>query len=1172
MTSCQFEVMMKTMFRRARLVLSVLICGNSLAGTWTYVPWTGDADSGITSALDYSVAVNTSGDAVTVNGVTFQADAASGTNFSITGAPDTSSSCANITGNSRSLANAFICSGNPLTVTLSNLTSGAAYETSFFSYGFDAAGMTRIQTFETGSDNVAVDQNHYGQGNGIRITYSFVATASSKVFTITPSSDNTFHLSALANRKVTPATILSFGSNISGSTAVLGKPSRGTATIAWTVPYSMNLAMLAPTYTVNTGTGMPASGNLPSPNFSAGSVTYKIRDGVVTTIYTVTAAKAPPNTACDLLAFNPNLAGSRVTVMSTDAKTGTVVVSVPAGTTNPQLAAITPTLTLSPYASCVRPATPLSLTGPVHYVVKAEDGVTTRDYTATVMTNAGAYRLFVVKTKNRWLAGADYDYLSLIPVSKHVNKGVPAILAVASTNDFTSNIYLQDYLRRYRPAHINTINCAATISNFTCTAINSSGPLELSVYMATNCWVSAGRVVLISDVISKENYPNVLQASALASALDAPLIYYNSESSKKTLVQNAIRQLGATEVIYVNAAGTKPALATRVLKSPVDIVKYLDENGIKVDYFAATNPKDLSLVSGAKLSLTAPFIAARRGGVVVPITTYEPVPNSVELFHYTGYPAIKAELQLLYDALGRYPSYLALVGNATSIPLSYREPNEQAGQCIGSPSDLDYSNVDGDEFPDIAIGRIMAYNIFDASLYTSRISTYEELFDGVWEKTMVDVGGQWNAAYQAALGANYGFVSTNLIGSLGLTQPLETAIIAHNDHSSYHDLGGAFSVGSVNVLAPAFVGSDGCAAAAIDFETINESYDEATGWKNSDRGSGILVVNQLFRLGAVAFMGSTRVEPGPGKMRGSAAVNALLSGEPLGRCYMAGVDTMTWNGADDQRWNWIFLGDPGLKIHVPSAPIVPPASHSVTPASSNTAILTVNIPTKLFASEVDPTWCSHWGLKPPQYWGDKPGLYGMDVDRFYMVRFTPPRAVLSVEELGVWTNVNTWVWGDVKLGMMGAPSLDYQQDGTTQLVWAIRANIMDWAGSKDKVPLATMTNATFRIRYSSGVTTNSSSFRCAPWTGDADSGITSTSVNSGWMPCTVWTNTCLTPSVTYGDRVKARDALSNATHWSAVATAKPLDLVLNVAQSVITSFVLSWPATSGFRSRCGRIS
>jgi hypothetical protein len=200
-------------------------------------------------------------------------------------------------------------------------------------------------------------------------------------------------------------------------------------------------------------------------------------------------------------------------------------------------------------------------------------------------------------------------------------------------------------------------------------------------------------------------------------------------------------------------------------------------------------------------------------------------------------------------------------------------------------------------------------------------------------------------------------------------------------------------------------------------------------------------------------------------MRLSAAFNALLAGEPLGRCYMAGVDTMSWNGVADERWNWIHLGDPALRIHVPATPAIPPASHAVTPVSANTAELTVNIPTELLTPEVDPTWCSHWRLTYPQYWGEKPGIYGMDVDRFYLVRYTTPRPVAKVEELAEWPTVNTWVWGDVKLGMMGPPAIDHRQDGTTQLVWGIRTHIMDWAGDRGRVPLAEMKAGRFRITY-----------------------------------------------------------------------------------------------------------
>jgi hypothetical protein len=847
-----------------------------------------------------------------------------------------------------------------------------------------------------------------------------------------------------------------------------GKPAifRGGNTIDLILPFGTALTSLAPDFTICNGAtctvnGAPVVSGVTPIDFSNPVIyTVTAQDGISIKKYNVSIT-APASTACNMDAFRINLPGSRVTLMPS----GSVVVNVPAGTTNAQLAALMPNLTLSPGATCVSPNIPLSLTEPVHYLVTAQDGVTAKDYTATVIPNAEEFSLFALLTDTSGLTSADYDYLSLAPVSKHQNKGVPSVLMVSSPNDFSTDIYLQDYLRRYRPTEIKTINFSATIPNFSSSEVNAPSPLALSASLAISHWTTSSRIVLVSDELSTQNYPNVLQASALAAALDAPMLYYNPADA--LLVENAIAQLGATAVIYVNAAGTKPAIATQLLTTPASVVKYLKSQNIKVDYFAVTNPRDLTLRSGSKLSLTAPFIAARRTGIVVPVESY--TPDTTEQFHYTGYPFISIELNELYQSIGRHPEYLALVGNATSIPLSYTQPNEQTGLYWSSPADLDYSNIDTDLFPDIAIGRIMAYNIFDATLLTSRISTYERLFDGVWENTTTDVGGQWNSAYQNVLAANYGFEATDLIGKTeSPTQRVEAAIISHNDHSSQHVLGGAFDVGSQNLIAPAAIFSGGCATAAIDFETLVDGYCvDTTCYPPSDRDQGLLVVNRLFKLGAVAFFGSIRVDTGSGKMKISNAVNSLLDGQPLGHCYMAGIDVFTYAWPSEERRNWILLGDPGLRIHVPSAPVISPTNYVVNAVDPVTDHLVVNVPSTLFTPLVDHTWCEHWQLNfPGTNWGEKPGLYGMDVERFYMVRFTPDRPVLSVEALDTFPTVNSWVWGNTRLGWVAPPAIDYRQDGKDQLVWVVRANIMDWANpAGGTVPLAEMTNATFRINY-----------------------------------------------------------------------------------------------------------
>ncbi len=54
----------------------------------------------------------------------------------------------------------------------------------------------------------------------------------------------------------------------------------------------------------------------------------------------------------------------------------------------------------------------------------------------------------------------------------------------------------------------------------------------------------------------------------------------------------------------------------------------------------------------------------------------------------------------------------------------------------------------------------------------------------------------------------------------------------------------------------------------------------------------------------------------------------------------------------------------------------------------------------------------------------------------------------------------------ISLGWIAHPTIDYRQDGKDQLVWTVRANVMDWANPLGgTVPLAELDNATFRINY-----------------------------------------------------------------------------------------------------------
>jgi hypothetical protein len=172
--------------------------------------------------------------------VVFQAHALSGTNFSIGGQVTTEfNGFPAITGVGRALSIEYI-RGSGRTVTLTNLTIGAVYITTFFAISVDNIPI-RTQTFTANNGpSITLNQNiyaehKYGELKGIIINYTFVAdNTGTQTFTISPVStvyegityDNlTLHLYALANRLVVlPALSQSYLSYLynQGSASVYG--------------------------------------------------------------------------------------------------------------------------------------------------------------------------------------------------------------------------------------------------------------------------------------------------------------------------------------------------------------------------------------------------------------------------------------------------------------------------------------------------------------------------------------------------------------------------------------------------------------------------------------------------------------------------------------------------------------------------------------------------------------------------------------------------------------------------------------------------------------------------------------------------------------------------------------------------------------------------------------
>ncbi|MDW5265931.1 MULTISPECIES: SdrD B-like domain-containing protein [Acidobacteriaceae] len=178
----------------------------------------GDVDSSIVSGKTYTHALNFASTApLAINGVDFTPAGSSGSNWQLvaydssTGAQSPmQTSCNfknNLTGNLNIATSDFYYSESPTweeQLTLSGLTPGVTYKTTFYSAGFYAAGQGQQMVSDSYGGNSIFDQDAGGVGNGTVLTMTFVATSDSITFTFSPSSatKNSFNQFALTNEVV----------------------------------------------------------------------------------------------------------------------------------------------------------------------------------------------------------------------------------------------------------------------------------------------------------------------------------------------------------------------------------------------------------------------------------------------------------------------------------------------------------------------------------------------------------------------------------------------------------------------------------------------------------------------------------------------------------------------------------------------------------------------------------------------------------------------------------------------------------------------------------------------------------------------------------------------------------------------------------------------------------
>jgi hypothetical protein len=192
------------------------------SGKWVVDAWNDDATSGLDSSFYYTHAYKF-GNAgnFSINGVAFTG--LGGNNPQVPGSFSTTfltygpaGGGATVTGDSTNLAVNFdygysIPVGSAESITLNGLTPGTNYVATVFSYAWDDLTTVpnpleqRWATFSMGNDRLTVQQDQFGLGNGIRISYTYTADSSGNAtINMTPVNifgNYSFHVCGFANRE-----------------------------------------------------------------------------------------------------------------------------------------------------------------------------------------------------------------------------------------------------------------------------------------------------------------------------------------------------------------------------------------------------------------------------------------------------------------------------------------------------------------------------------------------------------------------------------------------------------------------------------------------------------------------------------------------------------------------------------------------------------------------------------------------------------------------------------------------------------------------------------------------------------------------------------------------------------------------------------------------------------
>ena len=178
---------------------------------WSYAAWTDEASAVPDAFVPYTHAYNFGSAAgATLNSIPFTGVAggnpAEVNKFSTTGLPNVFGNDGNnLADGSRALANDFLYGGPSQSLTITGLEIGAEYVATIYSVGWEDG--TRAATFSVGNDRLTINQDHFGNNNGIAFSYRYTATDVSVTLNFNQLEGNSIHVYGFSNYELSPPSI-----------------------------------------------------------------------------------------------------------------------------------------------------------------------------------------------------------------------------------------------------------------------------------------------------------------------------------------------------------------------------------------------------------------------------------------------------------------------------------------------------------------------------------------------------------------------------------------------------------------------------------------------------------------------------------------------------------------------------------------------------------------------------------------------------------------------------------------------------------------------------------------------------------------------------------------------------------------------------------------------------